>query len=60
MPPQNPLTRLRQLALDLDRLADELESSTDFDPAAFRYLRAQLLDIAEEIERTGSVLSAPA
>jgi hypothetical protein len=57
MPPQNPLTRLRQLALDLDRLADELAGDTEFDPAVFRYLRSELLDIAQEIERSGARLS---
>jgi hypothetical protein len=57
MPPQNPLTRLRQLALDLDRLADELAGDTEFDPAVFRYLRSELLEIAQEIERSGAKLS---
>jgi hypothetical protein len=56
MPPRNPLTRLRQLALDLDRLATELEGDTQFDPSVFRYLRSQLLDIADEIERSGAQL----
>lgn len=56
MPPQNPLTRLRQLALDLDRLADELAGDTEFDPAVFRYLRSQLLDIADELEHSSMPL----
>jgi hypothetical protein len=50
VPPQNPVTRLRQIAIDLDRLADDLETETEFDPAIFRYLQNQLLDIAGEIE----------
>ncbi len=57
MPPQNPLTRLRQLAVDLERLSAELEGDTEFDPAVFRYLRAQLIDIANEIELAGAELS---
>jgi hypothetical protein len=56
VPPQNPLTRLRQLALDLDRLADELAGDTEFDPAVFRYLRSQLLDIADELEHSSMPL----
>jgi hypothetical protein len=51
VPPQNPLTRLRQVALDLERLAVELESDTEFDPSVFRYLRDQLLEIASDMER---------
>jgi hypothetical protein len=54
VPPQNPLTRLRQVALDLDRLADELEAETEFDPAVFRYLQAQLLEIAAQLESSGA------
>jgi hypothetical protein len=51
MPPPNPLTRLRAVALDLGRFADELDATTDLDPAVLRYWRAQLLDIAAEFER---------
>jgi hypothetical protein len=50
MPPQNALTRLRQLAIDLGRLADDLEAETDFDPAIFRVWHDQLLDIAAELD----------
>jgi hypothetical protein len=57
MPPQNPLTRLRQLALDLERLSLELEGDTEFDPAVFRYLRSQLVEIAAEIEQAGAELT---
>ena len=52
MPPQDPLTRLRQLAIDLDRLAGELDDETQFDPSVFRFLRTQLLEIAEQLERS--------
>jgi hypothetical protein len=51
---QDPVTRLRKIALDLERMADELERETQLDPTMFRYLRTQLLDIAAEIERHGA------
>jgi hypothetical protein len=57
MPPQNPIARLRQIAIDLDRMADDLEAETEFDPAVFRYLHSQLLDIAAEIEKARSPAS---
>ena len=44
------MARLRQIALDIGRLADELDARTAFDPTVFRYLHDQLLDIAAEIE----------
>jgi hypothetical protein len=47
---QNPLTRLRQVAVDLGRFADELEADTDLEPQVFRYWQAQLLEIAAELE----------
>jgi hypothetical protein len=52
MPAQDPRTRLRQLALDLDRLTEELDNQTQFDPSVFRYLRAQLLEIADELDHS--------
>jgi hypothetical protein len=51
MPPQDPLTRLRQIAVDLGRMADELERETQLDPTIFRHLRTQLLEIAADLER---------
>jgi hypothetical protein len=48
------LTLLRQLALDLGTLADELERDTEFDPSAIRYWRAELLEIAAELEHVGA------
>lgn len=54
MPSQAPPTRLRQLAQDLDRLADELASETRLDPNVFRYPRRELLDICAELERSGT------
>jgi hypothetical protein len=50
MPPQNPLTELRQLASDIARFADELEASSDFDARVFRYWHARLLGIATALE----------
>jgi hypothetical protein len=54
MPPQNPVTRLRQVALDLNRFADELDAETDLDPVALRYGYAQLLEISAELEQSSS------
>ena len=54
MPPQNPVTRLRQVAIDLNRFADELDADTDLDPAALRHWHAQLLEISVELERSSS------
>lgn len=51
MPPQNPLTRLEQVAVDIGRFADALEATTDLDPRALRYWRAELLDIVAALGR---------
>jgi hypothetical protein len=59
MPPQGPVTRLRQVALDLRRFADELEAETDLDPSVLRYWQAQLLEITVELE-SASPTSTPA
>jgi hypothetical protein len=50
MPAPGPVTRLRQVALDLRRFADELEAETDLDPSVLRYWQAQLLEITVELE----------
>jgi len=50
MPSQDPVTRLRQVALDLRRFADELEAETDLDPSVLHYWQAQLLEITVELE----------
>jgi hypothetical protein len=50
MPPQDPVTRLRKVALDLRRFADELEAETDLDPSVLRYWQAQLFEISVELE----------
>jgi hypothetical protein len=52
MPAPDPRTRLRRLALDLDCLSEELDNDTQFDPSVFRYLRAQLLEIADELDHS--------
>jgi hypothetical protein len=54
VPPPDPLTRLRQIATDLERLAVQLEADTGLDPTVFRYWRAQLLEIAGELEAKGA------
>ncbi len=51
VPPQNPLTRLEQVALDLGRFADELEVTADIEPTVLRYWQAELLDIAATLAR---------
>ena len=51
MPTQQPLVRLRQIALDLERFADALEADTELDSAVFRYWRTELLLVAAELER---------
>ena len=48
---QDPVTRLRKIALDLGRMADELERETQLDPTVFRYLHTELLEIATAIEQ---------
>jgi hypothetical protein len=53
VPPQNPLTRLRQIAIDLERFAEQLEADTGLDPTVFRHWRVQLLEIAAELEAKG-------
>jgi hypothetical protein len=52
MPPQNPLTRIEQVAIDLGRLADEIG---DYAGArrTFLYLRSELLVSLEDIQRAG-------
>jgi hypothetical protein len=47
MPPQNPVTRLRQGAIDLNRFADELDADTDLDPTVLRYWHGQLFEMPE-------------
>jgi hypothetical protein len=53
MPPQNPLTRLEQVALDLGRFADELTATTDLEATVLRYWQAELIDIVDTLARSG-------
>ena len=46
------MTRLRQVAIDLNRFADELDADTDLDPTVLRHWHAQLLEISVELERS--------
>jgi hypothetical protein len=50
LPPQSPLTDLRQLAGDIARFADALEAESDLDARVFRYWQTRLLGIAAELE----------
>jgi hypothetical protein len=55
MPPQNPLTRIEQVAADLERLADELGEYAGADArTALLYWRGELLEAVEEILRLGT------
>jgi hypothetical protein len=50
VPPQNPLTRLQQVAVDLGRFADALEATTDLDARVLRYWQAELVEIAADLQ----------
>jgi hypothetical protein len=50
MPVQNPLTRIEQVALDLERLADEIGDYVGAE-RTFLYLRSELLSALEDIHR---------
>ena len=55
MAPQNPITRIEQVARDLERLADEIEDYLG--PGArrtLRYWRAELLEAADELQGRAS------
>jgi hypothetical protein len=58
MPPQNPLTRLEQVARDLGRFADELEATTDLEASVLRYWQAELRDIAAALARGDGAATA--
>jgi hypothetical protein len=51
VPPQNPLTRLEQVAADLGRFAEALEATTDIDAKVLRYWQAELRAIATELQQ---------
>lgn len=62
MPPQNPLTRLQQVAADVGRFADALEANTDLDARLLRYWQAELSGIAATLaglapDETGGIAS---
>jgi len=58
MPPQNPITRIEQVALDLGRLAAEIEDYAGPDArTALLHWRNELLDALDEIQR---LTAAPA
>ena len=54
MPPQNPLTRIQQVAVDIGRFADELEATADLDAKVLRYWQAELLEVAATLTHGGS------
>jgi hypothetical protein len=49
VPPQNPLTRLEQVALEMGRFAEALEAATDLDAKVIRYWQAELRAIAAQL-----------
>ncbi len=59
MPPTDPITSLRQVAVEIDRFATVLAAETDLETAVLRDWQRRLLEIAAELDRlTG--LRAPA
>jgi hypothetical protein len=55
MPPQNPLTRIEQVAGDLERLADELGECAGEDAGrTLLYWRGELLEAVDDILRLGT------
>jgi hypothetical protein len=58
MPQQNPLTRIEQVALDLRRLADEIDDYLGPEArTALLFWHAELLAAIDEIQQAGSDLS---
>jgi hypothetical protein len=49
MPPQNPLTRLEQVALGLEQLATELTDLTGEPPKNLLWWREEILDVVREL-----------
>lgn len=49
MPPQNPLTRLEQVAVGLERLAAELTEITGEPPKNLIWWREEILDVVREL-----------
>lgn len=55
MPHQNPLTRIEQVALDLGRVADEIEEYLGPDARkALLHWHAELLEAINEIQRAST------
>ena len=50
MPPQNPLTRITEVAVGLRMLADDLERS-DIDPVNLRHWAGELESARSDLER---------
>jgi hypothetical protein len=58
MPPQHPLTRIREVALGLGRLAAELETVLGEPPRNLAWWRNELLSAAGDLERGGATTAA--
>lgn len=60
MPQQNPITRIEQVALDLGRLAGEIETYAGPDARkALLYWRSELLAALDEIQRLTATDAEP-
>ena len=53
MPPPNPITRLEQLAREIERFADELEVETDLDSTLMRHWARTIIAIAADLQGAG-------
>lgn len=51
VPPANPITGLRQVAVEIDRFATVLAAETDLDTAVLRDWHRRLLEIAAELDQ---------
>ena len=61
MPPQNPVTRIEQVARDLERLADELERYAGPEArVTLLFWRSELRAALDDLERLTRAQHAPA
>lgn len=55
MPPQNPITRIQQVARDLGRLAEEIDGYAGPDARrALLYWQSELLAATDDVQRLAS------
>jgi hypothetical protein len=51
MPPQNPITRLQEVILQMTAFADAIDDETDLNSAAIRAWVVTLAGVGEELTR---------